>query len=87
MIIKVFSVETIPGVVSGENKSTKDEKSKGGEEEEEHGIAPSYIERSRLLKVFKEIATKVNLLNFKTLCSLARYLVRFSSFSVVCGGR
>ena len=48
MIIKVFSVETIPGVVSGENKSTKNEKSKGGEEEEEHGIAPSYIERSRL---------------------------------------
>ena len=50
----MFSVEddivkgTIPGVVSGEDQRSKDEKSKGGEEEEEHGIAPWCIERSRL---------------------------------------
>ena len=45
---KLLSVETIPGVVSGEDKSSKDEKPKSGEEEEQDGIAPSYFDRSRL---------------------------------------
>ena len=94
--VEVLSVEddivkhTIPGVVSGEDQSSED----GCEEEEKHSIAPWYIKRSRLqelkiklLTVFKEIATKLNLLNIKTLCSLSRCLVPSSSSSSVCVAR
>ena len=51
--VEVLSVEddivkhTIPGVVSGEDQSSEDKKSKGCEEEEKHGIAPSYIKKDQ----------------------------------------
>ena len=75
----ICSNNVLPGVLSEDDKSAKNEKSKSGEEEEQHSIAPSML--LLILPIF------VFLKFVKTLSNFSRCFHRSSSSSWVCVGR